>query len=76
MYHVLAEKSDVFARVYLDNILVFSKNEHNHAKYLHWVLTKLREHKLKVKYKKSVFGLAELQYLGHIIKNSTISMGS
>ena len=72
MDHVIAEKLDVFAKVYLDDILVFSKNKHGHAEHLHWVLTKLREHKAKCK--KSAFGLAELQYLSHIIKNSTISM--
>ena len=74
MNHVLAGKLDVFASVYLDDILVFSKNKHDHAKYLHWVLTKLREHKLKNKCKNSVLGLAELQYLGHIVKNSTMPM--
>ena len=74
MDHVIAEKLDVFAMVYLDDILVFSKNKHDHAKHLCWVLTKLCEHKLKAKRKKSAFGLAELQYLGHIMKNSTISM--
>ena len=74
MDHVLAEKIDVFAMVYLNDILVFSKNKHGHAEHLHWVLTTLREHKLKAKHKKSAFGLAELQYLGHIIKYSTISM--
>ena len=74
MDHVFAEKLDFFATVYLDDILVFSKNEHNHARHLCWVLTKLREHKLKVKHKKSVFGLVELQDLGHIMKSSTISM--
>jgi len=74
MDHVLAEKLDVFAMVYLDDILVFSKNEHNHAEHLRWVLTKLREHKLKVKHKKSAFGLAKLHDFCHIVKNSTISM--
>ena len=74
MDHVSAEILDVFATVYLDDILVFSKNEHNHAEQLCWVLTNLREHKLKAKRKKSAFSLAELQYLGHIMKNSTISM--
>ena len=62
-----AEKLDVFATVYLDNILIFSKNEQNHAKHLRWVLSKLYEHKLKAKHEKSALGLAELQYLGHII---------
>ena len=43
MDHILANKLDEFAMVYLDDILVFSKNEHNHAEHLGWVLTKLRE---------------------------------
>ena len=74
MDHILAEKLDVFAAVYLDDILILSKNKHNHAEHLCWVLTKPHEHKLKAKCKKSAFGLAELQYLGHIVKNSNISM--
>ena len=72
MDHILGDKLDVFAMVYLDDILVFSKNKHNHAEHLRWVLSKLCEHKLKAKRKKSEFGLAELQYLGRIVKNSTI----
>ena len=60
MHHILAEKLDVFAMVYLDDILVFLKNKHNHAEHLCLVLTKLHEHKLKAKLKKSAFGLAEL----------------
>ena len=64
----------VFAMVYLANLLVFSKNEQDHAEYLHWVLCKLHEQKLKVKCKKSAYSLAELQYLSHIIKDLTIDM--
>ena len=61
--------------VYLEDILVFSKKEHSHAEHLRWVLSKLHENKLKKKKKKSAFSLAELQYLGHIVKHSTISLG-
>ena len=74
MDHVLADKLDVFATVYLDDILVFSRTEEDHAEHLRWVLTKLREHHLKAKRKKSAFGLNELQYLGHVIHKNTISM--
>ena len=74
MEHILAKKLDVFVMVYLDDTLIFLKKKHNHAEHLHWVLTKLHEQKLKAKHKKSAFGLAELQYLGHIVKYSTISM--
>ena len=72
MDHVLAEKH--FCNSVSRRYMVFSKNKHNHAEHLRWVLAKLRAHKLKAKCKKSAFGLAELQYLGHIMKNSTISM--
>ena len=74
MDHVLADKLDVFATVYLDDILVFSRSEEDHAEHLRWVLAKLREHHLKAKRKKSAFGLSELQYLGHVIQYNTISM--
>ena len=74
MYHVLTEKLDVFAMVYIDNILVFLKNEQDHAEHLHWMLSQLREHKFKAKCKKNAFGLTILQSLGHIVKTSIISM--
>ena len=60
MYHIFADKLDVFAMLYLDDILVFSKTKHNHAEHLGWVLTKLREHEIKAICKKSASGLAEL----------------
>ena len=74
MDHVIAKRLEIFATVYLYDILIFLKNEHDHAKHLHWVLTKLQEHKLKANCEKSAFGLAKLQYLGHITKNSAISI--
>ena len=74
MDHVLAKKMDVFATIYFDDILVFSHTEQDHAEQLRWVLEKLHEHHLKAKRRKSAFGLNELQYLGHIIKQNTISM--
>ena len=49
MDHILAKKLNVFAIVYLDDVLVSSKNKQDHAEHLRWVLTKLREHKLKAK---------------------------
>ena len=74
MDYVLKDYLDVFATVYLDDILIFSKNETDHAQHIRLVLEKLREHKLKAKRKKSEFGLHELQYLGHVIKDSAILM--
>ena len=57
---VLKDNLDVFATVYLNDILIFSKTPELHEQHLWWVLSKLREHNLKTKCKKSEFGLPEL----------------
>ena len=46
---VFMEYLDKFIVVFIDDILVFSKNEDEHAKHLRLVLQKLREHKLYAK---------------------------
>ena len=56
-----------FALVYLDDILVFSKNKEDHAKHMRLVLDKLREHQFYAKFSKCEFWLDEVHYLGHII---------
>ena len=43
---VFMEYLDKFVVVYLDDILIYSKNEEEHAEHLRLVLTKLREHRL------------------------------
>ena len=40
------EFSDKFVMVFIDDILVYSKNEEEHKDHLHLVLGKLREHQL------------------------------
>ena len=71
---VLCEELDKFVTMYLDDILIFSRTEQEHEQHLRWVLTKLREHHLHAKLKKSAFGLNRLNYLGHILHDSTIQM--
>ena len=46
MNSVFMEYLDKFIIVYLDDILIYSKNEEEHAEHLRLVLTKLREHRL------------------------------
>ena len=43
---------DKFVVVYLDDILVYSKNKEEHAEHLRLGLEKLREHQLYAKYSK------------------------
>jgi hypothetical protein len=60
--------------VFIDDILIYSKNEEEHAKHLRIVLTRLREHQLYVKFSKCVFWLEEIQFLGHILSAKGIAV--
>src|SRR3954463_12400885 len=67
MNYIFMEYLDKFVVVYLDDILVYSKNDEEHAEHLRLVLEKLREHKLYAKYSKCEFWIPEVTYLGHVI---------
>ena len=58
---------DKFVVVYIDDILVYSKNKTEHAEHLRIVLTRLREHQLYAKFSKCDFWLKEVQFLGHVL---------
>ena len=47
MNDLLYEKIDIFVIIYLDDILVFSKDPNAHEKHLHWVFNPLQKHHLK-----------------------------
>jgi hypothetical protein len=49
MNKVFMEYLDKFVVVFIDDILIFSKNKEKHAEHLRLVLQKLREHKLYAK---------------------------
>jgi hypothetical protein len=53
---------DKFVVVFIDDILIYSKNEEEHAQHLRIVLTRLREHQLYAKFSKCVFWLEEIQF--------------
>ncbi|WVZ70158.1 hypothetical protein U9M48_018846 [Paspalum notatum var. saurae] len=64
---------DYFVVVFIDDILIYSKTEEEHAKHLRIVLQTLREHKLYAKLKKCDFWLNQVSFLGHIISGEGIS---
>jgi hypothetical protein len=55
MNKVFMEYLDKFMVVFIDDILIFSKNEEEHDKHLHLVLQKLRENLLYAKLSKCEF---------------------
>ena len=65
MTSVMRENIDEFLLVYLDDIFVFSTNEHEHEHYLRLVSQILEEYKLQAKLKKCKFGKPRVKYLGH-----------
>src|SRR3954470_21676375 len=74
MNYIFMEYLDKFVVVYLDDILIYSKNEEEHAEHLRLILEKLREHKLYAKYSKCEFWLPEVTYLGQVISKDGIAV--
>src|ERR1044071_5453153 len=74
MNSIFMEYLDKFVVVYLDNILIYLKNEEEHAEHLRLVLMKLREHRLYAKFSKCEFWLPEVTYLGHVISAKGIAV--
>jgi hypothetical protein len=67
MNSVFMPELDKFLVVFIDDILIYSKNKEEHAQHLRIVLTRLREHQLYAKFSKCAFWLEEIQFLGHVL---------
>jgi hypothetical protein len=67
MNDIFRDLLDVCVIVYLDDILVYSKNEEDHEQHLRQVLERLKEHQLYAKLSKCTFFANSIEYLGHII---------
>jgi hypothetical protein len=63
---------DKFVVVFIDDILVYSRNKEDHDGHLHVVLQRLREHRLYAKLSKCNFWLKEIKFLGHTISQDGI----
>jgi hypothetical protein len=73
MNSVFMPELDKFVVVFIDDILVYSRNE-EHAGNLHVVLQRLREHRLYAKLSKCDFLLKEIKFLGHTISQEEIAV--
>jgi hypothetical protein len=74
MNSVFMPELDKFVVVFIDDILIYSKNEEEHAWHLQIVLTCLREHQLYAKFNKCLFWLEEIQFLGHVLSTKGIAV--
>ncbi|QRW07008.1 Transposon Tf2-7 polyprotein [Ceratobasidium sp. AG-Ba] len=66
MNEIFRDILDVYVIVYLDDILIFSKDPEDHAKHVAEVLRRLRFHQLYCNLSKCVFKAPEVEYLGVI----------
>ena len=64
----------MFVIIYLDDILIYSKNKKNHKKHIRQVLNTLKKVDLKIVLEKSQFHQIEIKFLSYIIINYKIKM--
>ncbi|WVZ71462.1 hypothetical protein U9M48_020047 [Paspalum notatum var. saurae] len=74
MNSVFMNELDKFVVVFIDDILIYSKNEKEHEEHLRVVLTRLTEHKLYAKFSKCAFWLKEVGFLGHILSEKGVAV--
>ena len=74
MNRVFRDVLNKFVLVFIDDILVFSKDEEEHRSHLAFVLETLRSHQLKAKFSKCHFWKDEVRFLGHIVSENGISV--
>jgi hypothetical protein len=74
MNKVSMEYLDKFMVVFIDDILVYSRNEEEHEEHYRLVLQKLRENQLYTKLSKSKFWLSEISFLGYVITDGGITV--
>ena len=74
MNRVFREFLDQFVIVFIDDILVYSRSEEQHAVHLRLVLETLRQHRLYAKFSKCQFWLRSISFLGHVVSSSGISV--
>ncbi|XP_052111589.1 uncharacterized protein LOC127742948 [Arachis duranensis] len=65
---------DKFVIVFIDDILVYSKIEEEHADHLQTVIQILRDRKLFAKLSKCEFWKSELKFLGHVVSKQGIAV--
>jgi hypothetical protein len=65
---------DKFVVVFIDDILIYSKNKEEHANHLRIVLQRLRDHCLYAKFSKCEFWLDSVKFFGHTISSEGISV--
>ncbi|KAJ4943956.1 hypothetical protein NE237_005596 [Protea cynaroides] len=71
VFHDMLEASVI---VFIDDILIYSKDMETHIAHLRAALQRLRQEKLYAKFKKYEFWLKEVAFLGHVVSEDGIKV--
>ena len=74
MNRVFRPYLDRFIIVFIDDILIYSKTQEEHAEHLRIALQTLREHSLYAKKEKCDFWMTDVKFLGHVVSQEGISV--
>ncbi|GJR52362.1 putative reverse transcriptase domain-containing protein [Tanacetum coccineum] len=74
MNHVCKSYLDKFVIVFIDDILIYSKNKKEHEEHLRTILELLKKEELYAKFSKCKFWIPKVQFIGHVINSEGIHM--
>src|SRR6266487_4510028 len=74
--HVLYNHLNEFIITYLNNILIYFKNEKDHEEHIREILRRLQEKNLYLKLGKCEFHKQQVKYLEHIIITEELEINS
>jgi hypothetical protein len=72
MTNILGDYIGDFVLVFIDDIIVYSRNKDEHIKHLALVMDKIKSSGLKLKFKKCNFMKEKVEYLGHMVTGEGI----
>ena len=72
MERVLSGLTGECCAVYFDDVLIYSRNIEEHKVHVRLVLERLRDANLKIQWKKCKWGVAEVEYLGHVVGGGVV----